>query len=96
MIIFKYEVLVVGFGVGGVMVVYEFIKVGINVLLFEVGCNYDLVKEMLMFKCKVDVFLMVVGNVDKDFGYYDVIVDGGWMVFDEFYIIDEDLEFLWW
>lgn len=75
---FKYKVLVVGFGVGGVMVVYMLIKFGYKVLLFEVGCNYDLKIESLMFCCNSEVLFMGVGNKDKNFGFYDVIVDGGW------------------
>ena len=93
---FKHEVLVVGSGAGGAMAAYELTKAGINVLLLEAGRNYDPVKETPMFKRKADAPLMAAGNADKDFGYYDATVDGGWTVPDEPYTTDEDSEFLWW
>ena len=91
-----YDVLIVGSGAGGAMAAYELTKAGIKVLLLEAGRHYDPKTETPMFKRNADAPLMASGNTDKDFGYYDATVDGGWTVPDEPYTTDEDSEFLWW
>ena len=91
-----YQVLVVGSGAGGAMAAYELTRQGIKVLLLEAGRDYDPRTETPMFKRPGDAPLMGSGNVDKDFGYYDATVDGGWTVPDEPYTTADDTEFLWW
>lgn len=91
-----FQVLVVGSGAGGAMAAYELTRQGIKVLLLEAGRDYDPRTETPMFKRPGDAPLMGSGNVDKDFGYYDATVDGGWTVPDEPYTTADDTEFLWW
>ena len=91
-----YQVLVVGSGAGGAMAAYELTRQGIKVLLLEAGRDYDPRTETPMFKRPGDAPLMGSGNVDKDFGYYDATVDGGWTVPDEPYTTADDTELLWW
>ncbi len=93
---FEHEVLVVGSGAGGAMAAYELTKAGIKVLLLEAGRDYDPKTETPMFKRNADAPLMASGNADKNFGYYDATVDGGWSVPDEPYTTDDESEFLWW
>ena len=94
----QHQVIVVGSGAGGAMAAYELTRQGIKVLLLEAGRNYDPLTETPMFKRNGEAPLMGAGNRDKNFGFYDATVDGGWTVPDEPYVTaeDSDSEFLWW
>ena len=92
----KHQVLIVGSGAGGAMAAYELTKAGIQVLLLEAGRDYDPLTETPMFKRKAEAPLMGSGNKDKDFGFYDATVDGGWTVPDEPYTSAEGSDFKWW
>lgn len=93
---FNYEVLVVGSGAGGAMAAYELTRQGHKVLLLEAGRNYDPKTETPMFKPNAAAPLMGSSTPDKDFGFYDSTVDGGWQVPNEPYTTAEGSEFLWW
>ena len=93
---FNYEVIVVGSGAGGAMAAYTLTKAGRKVLLLEAGRDYDPKKETPMFKRKGEAPLMGAGNIDKNFGFYDATVDGGWTVPDEPYTSAEGTDFRWW
>lgn len=93
---FDYEVLIVGSGAGGAMAAYELTRLGHKVLLLEAGRDYDPRSETPMFKRNSDAPLMGAATPDKDFGYYDATIDGGWQVPDEPYTTAENTEFLWW
>ncbi len=93
---FAYEVLVVGSGAGGAMAAYELTRQGHKVLLLEAGRDYDPKKETPMFKPNAAAPLMGASTPDKDFGFYDSTVDGGWQVPDEPYTKAERSDFLWW
>lgn len=93
---FNYEVIVVGSGAGGAMAAYTLTKAGHKVLMLEAGRDYDPKKETAMFKRKGDAPLMAAGTIDKDFGFYDATVDGGWTVPDEPYTSAEGSDFMWW
>ena len=93
---FKHDVLVVGSGAGGAMAAYTLSKAGHKVLLLEAGRNYDPYTETPMFKRKSEAPLMGAGNPDKDFGFYDATVDGGWQVPNEPYTTGKKSEFMWW
>ncbi|MDO6427024.1 GMC family oxidoreductase [Thalassotalea sp. 1_MG-2023] len=92
----KHPVIVVGSGAGGAMAAYVLTKAGHRVLMLEAGRNYDPKTETPMFKTNGEAPLMGAGNVDKDFGFYDATVDGGWSVPGEPYTTGEGSDFLWW
>lgn len=90
------EILVVGSGAGGAMAAYELTRLGHKVVLLEAGRDYDPKKETPMFKRNGDAPLMGAATPDKDFGFYDATIDGGWQVPDEPYTAAENSEFMWW
>lgn len=90
------QIIVVGSGAGGAMAAYTLTKAGHKVLMLEAGRDYDPKTETPMFKRKGEAPLMGAGTSDKDFGYYDATVDGGWTVPDEPYTKAAGSEFLWW
>ncbi|MBC3766926.1 GMC family oxidoreductase [Neptunicella marina] len=93
---FEHKVLVVGSGAGGAMAAYTLANAGHKVLMLEAGRNYDPKTETPMFKTNGEAPLMGSGNKDKNFGFYDATVDGGWQVPDEPYTSAKDSDFLWW
>ena len=93
---FAHDVLVVGSGAGGAMAAYELTRQGHKVLMLEAGRHYDPRTETPMFRPNSAAPLMGAATPDKDFGYYDSTVDGGWQVPDEPYTTAEGTEFLWW
>ncbi|SES64880.1 GMC family oxidoreductase [Thalassotalea agarivorans] len=93
---FKHQVLVVGSGAGGAMAAYILAKQGHKVLMLEAGRDYDPKTETPMFKRKNQAPLMGTGTPDKDFGFYDSTVDGGWQVPGEPYTSAEGSDFMWW
>lgn len=93
---FDYEVVVVGSGAGGAMAAYTLTKAGHKVLLLEAGRDYDPKTETPMFKTNGQAPLMGSGNSDKDFGFYDATVDGGWSVPNEPYTTAKGTDFYWW
>jgi choline dehydrogenase-like flavoprotein len=90
------QIIVVGSGAGGAMAAYTLAKAGHQVLLLEAGRDYDPKTETPMFKPIGQAPLMGAGNTDKDFGYYDATIDGGWTVPNEPYTTAEGSEFKWW
>ncbi|KXJ58923.1 MAG: GMC family oxidoreductase [Alteromonas sp. Nap_26] len=93
---FDYHAVVVGSGAGGAMAAYELTRQGIKVLLLEAGRDYDPKAETPMFKTNHEAPLLGSSNKDKNFGFYDATVDGGWQVPDEPYTTAEGSEFMWW
>lgn len=90
------EVLIVGSGAGGAMAAYELTRNGHKVLLLEAGRDYDPKKETPMFKRNGDAPLLGAATPDKDFGFYDATIDGGWQVPNEPYTSAPGSEFMWW
>src|SRR5205085_6164817 len=70
-------------------------KAGAKVLMLEAGRDYDPM-EAPMLSLSRDGPLRGVGTPDKDFGYYDATVDGGWDMPDEPYTTAEGTKFMWW
>lgn len=93
---FEYDVVIVGSGAGGGMSAHILTEAGIKVLMLEAGRDYDPVQETPMFQENHQAPLRGVGTTDKDFGYYDATIDGGWSVPGEPYTTAEGTEFLWW
>jgi choline dehydrogenase-like flavoprotein len=91
-----YDVIVVGSGAGGAMAAYTLTKAGRRVLMLEAGRDYDPKTETPMFKTNFEAPLLGAGNSDKDFGFYDATVDGGWTVPGEPYTKAEGSDFFWW
>ncbi|MEC4725485.1 GMC family oxidoreductase [Shewanella sp. D64] len=91
-----YDVIVVGSGAGGAMAAYTLTKAGRKVLMLEAGRHYDPKTETPMFKTNFEAPLLGTGNSDKDFGFYDATVEGGWQVPGEPYTKAEGSDFLWW
>ncbi len=90
-----YDAVVVGSGAGGAMSAWGLTKAGASVLILEAGRDYD-PEEAPMLSFTRDAPLRGVGTPDKDFGYYDATVDGGWDIPDEPYTVAEGSEFIWW
>jgi choline dehydrogenase-like flavoprotein len=93
---FEYDALVVGSGAGGGMAAHILTEAGIRVLMLEAGRNYDPVKETPMFNAGHQAPLRGTSTSDKNFGYYDATVDGGWQVPGEPYTTSEGSTFMWW
>ena len=90
-----YDAVIVGSGAGGGMAAWSLTKAGAKVLMLEAGRDYDQ-DEAPMLSFTRDAPLRGVGTPDKDFGYYDATVDGGWDIPDEPYSVAEGSEFMWW
>ncbi|MEZ5938449.1 MAG: GMC family oxidoreductase [Hyphomonadaceae bacterium] len=90
-----YDAVIVGSGAGGGMAAYVLTKAGAKVLMLEAGRDYS-PDEAPMLSFARDAPLRGVGTPDKNFGYYDATVDGGWQVPGEPYTVSEGSEFIWW
>lgn len=93
---FFYDVIVVGSGAGGGMAAHSLTQAGHRVLMLEAGRDYDPVTETPMFNTNDQAPLLGASTPDKNFGFYDATVDGGWQVPGEPYTMGEGTEFLWW
>ncbi|WND01802.1 GMC family oxidoreductase [Temperatibacter marinus] len=93
---FEYDVVVVGSGAGGGMAAYTLTKEGLRVLMLEAGRDYDPIEETPMFQTNAEAPLRGTSNKDKNFGYYDATVDGGWQVPGEPYTMAEGTKFMLW
>ena len=93
---FEYDVLIVGSGAGGGMSAHILTEAGIRVLLLEAGRDYDPVTETPMFQQNHEAPLRGVSTSDKNFGYFDATVDGGWQVPGEPYTEADGTRFMWW
>lgn len=92
----EYDVVVIGSGAGGAMAAYTLTKAGKKVIMLEAGRDYDPVTETPMFKTAAEAPLVGAPTPDKNFGYYDATVDGGWSVPGEPFTTGEGSEFKWW
>lgn len=90
-----YDAVVVGSGAGGSMAAWMLTKAGAKVLMLECGRDYD-PSEAAMLNFERDAPLRGTGTPDKDFGYYDATVDGGWDIPGEPYSMAPGTEFKWW
>jgi len=92
----RYDAVIVGSGAGGGMTALVLASKGLRVLMLEAGRDYDPYKETPMFAVNRDAPLRGEGTTDKEFGYYDATVDGGWEMPGEPYASAPGSEFMWW
>jgi choline dehydrogenase-like flavoprotein len=77
------------------MAAWVLTKAGASVLMLEAGRDYN-PDEAPMLNMAMDAPLRGVGTKDKEFGFYDATVDGGWNMPGEPYTMSEGSEFMWW
>jgi choline dehydrogenase-like flavoprotein len=95
----QYDVIVVGSGAAGGQSAYTLSMEGAKVLMLEAGRNYVPEQETPMFQTPEQAPLRGGSTPDKDFGFYDATVDGGWTVPGEPYsqsTEDPHGRFFWW
>ena len=95
----SYDVIVVGSGAGGGQTAYTLTMDGAKVLMLEAGRNYVPETETPMFQTPDQAPLRGAPTPDKDFGFYDATVDGGWQVPGEPYTSasqEKERQFRWW
>jgi choline dehydrogenase-like flavoprotein len=91
-----HDAVVVGSGAGGAMAAYMLTRAGASVLMLEAGRHYDPETETPMLNMAMEAPLRGVGTPDKEFGFFDATVDGGWQMPGEPYTTAEGSEFMWW
>lgn len=95
----SYDAIVVGSGAGGGQTAYTLTLEGMKVLMLEAGRNYVPEQETAMFQTNRDAPLRGASTPDKEFGFHDATVDGGWKISGEPYTqasTDPGQEFTWW
>jgi choline dehydrogenase-like flavoprotein len=94
-----YDVVIVGSGAGGGQMAMILTLAGIRCLMLEAGRAYDPVSETAMFQRNDQGPLLSGSSPQKDFGFFDATVDGGWHVPNEPYTqasTEPDEQFWWW
>src|SRR5687768_4565632 len=95
----EYDVIVVGSGAGGGQTAYTLTLDGAKVLMLEAGRNYVPELETAMFNTPDQAPLRGTSTLDKEFGFYDATVDGGWQIPGEPYSSasnEAERKFWWW
>jgi choline dehydrogenase-like flavoprotein len=95
----EYDVIVVGSGAAGGQTAYTLTMDGAKVLMLEAGRNYVPETETPMFQTPDQAPLRGTSTPDKEFGFYDSTVDGGWEMPGEPYSSaspDPEQRFWWW
>ncbi|MDB6070012.1 MAG: oxidoreductase family protein [Verrucomicrobiales bacterium] len=95
----EYDVAIVGSGAGGGQMAYTLTLAGLKCVMLEAGRDYSPAAETPMFMRADNAPLRGATTPDKNFGYYDATVDGGWQVPGEPYTQASDKaeeQFWWW
>jgi choline dehydrogenase-like flavoprotein len=95
----EYDVIVVGSGAAGGQTAYTLTMDGAKVLMLEAGRNYVPETETPMFQTPDQAPLRGTSTPDKEFGFYDSTIDGGWQMPGEPYSSaspNEEQRFWWW
>jgi choline dehydrogenase-like flavoprotein len=92
------QVVVVGSGAAGGMAALLLARAGVRVCMLEAGRDYDPVTETPMFQLPADAPLRAAPTPDKEGGFYDATVDGGFQVPGEPYLggPGSEADFWWW
>jgi len=94
-----YDVIIVGSGAGSGQAAYTLCMEGVRVLMLEAGRQYTPARETPMFQTPDMAPLGEAGTPDKNKGFFDATVDGGWDVPGEPYVSVPDKwggHFTWW
>ncbi len=94
-----YDVIIVGSGAGGGQAAYTLCMEGVRVLMLEAGREYSPPEETPMFQTPDMAPLGASATTDRNFGFYDATVNGGWVVPGEPYVTVPDRwgsHFTWW
>ncbi len=94
-----YDVIVVGSGAGGGQTAYTLTMEGAKVLMLEAGRKYVPESETPMFNTPDQAPLRGQSTPDKEFGFYDATVQGGWQIPGEPYTsagTEKEQQFWWW
>src|SRR5688572_29681895 len=95
----RYDVIVVGSGAAGGQTAYTLTMEGAKVLMLEAGRTYTPETETPMFQTPDEAPLRGTSTPDKEFGFYDATVEGGWQIPGEPYSSassDPERQFWWW
>src|SRR5579883_3681698 len=94
-----YDVIIVGSGAGSGQAAYTLCMEGVRVLMLEAGRRYAPATESPMFQTPDMAPLGGADTPDKNKGFYDATVDGGWDVPGQPYVSVPDKwggYFTWW
>src|SRR5579871_1035861 len=95
----EYDVIIVGSGAGGGQMAYTLTLAGLKCVMLEAGRNYDPATQSAMFHRPEQTPLLNTPTPDKQMGFTDATVDGGWEIPDEPYTQASDKpeeQFDWW
>ncbi len=95
----EYDVAIIGSGAGGGQMAYTLTLAGLKCVMLEAGRDYNVQTETPMFMTGGQAPLRGGSTPDKDFGFYDATIDGGWDVPGEPYTQASDKkeeQFWWW
>ncbi len=94
-----YDVIIVGSGAGGAQMAYTLCLGGLKCVMLEAGRNYQPALETPMFQRPDQAPLRGLPTPDKNFGFFDSTIDGGWQVPGEPYTQaseKKEEQFHWW
>jgi choline dehydrogenase-like flavoprotein len=95
----SYDAIIVGSGAAGGQTAYTLTMNGARVLMLEAGRAYDPVSETPMFQTARNAPLRGANTPDKQAGFYDATIDGGWDIPGEPYTnasTEQGRKFEWW
>lgn len=95
----EYDVVIVGSGAGGGQMAYTLTLGGLKCVMLEAGRHYDPATETPMFNRPDQTPLGGASTPDKDMGFWDSTIDGGWQVPGEPYTQGSNhpnQQFTWW
>src|SRR6188768_3561217 len=94
----EYDVVIVGSGAGGGQTAYTLTLAGLKCVMLEAGRSYVPETETAMFQRPEHTPLLGTPTPDKQMGFTDATVDGGWEMPGEPYTqaSDKAEEHFWW